>query len=131
MTRAYVTQFAPLFEAGNAAEPQCADDAIPPLIHTKDLTYYCCGVDTSWNLLLVSYPGIVGAALTTLLAFSLAFTLTTIYAFRLFEFRADVSSILKSVFASFVASVLLVLWHQQDSYTHRVDRIWGRSFAFC
>jgi len=62
------------------------------------------------NLILIPYFGIVGAALMTSLAFALAFGLTAVYSLKQFKFDISAGFILKSVFASILISVFLLLW---------------------
>lgn len=63
------------------------------------------------NLIFVPYIGILGAAITTLIAYAFAFVLTTYYSLKYFTFDVDVHFILKSVFASIVASLITVWMH--------------------
>jgi O-antigen/teichoic acid export membrane protein len=63
------------------------------------------------NIVVVPYIGILGAAITTLLAFTLAFILTSFYSFKYFEFDVDFGFILKSVFASIVMSLVIIKWN--------------------
>jgi len=63
------------------------------------------------NLILIPYLGIVGAAFTTLLAFLLAFVLTTVYSLRQFKFDVNTGFILKSVSVSILISIFLLLWN--------------------
>jgi O-antigen/teichoic acid export membrane protein len=62
------------------------------------------------NLVLIPYLGIIGAAAATLLAFLLAFVLTAVYSFRHFTFTVDSTFIAKSVGASVIMCVPLLLW---------------------
>jgi O-antigen/teichoic acid export membrane protein len=68
-------------------------------------------VNFSLNLVLIPYLGIIGAAVTTLLAFACAFVLTTVYSLRYFKFDVNGSFILKSVGASIALSAILLLWN--------------------
>jgi O-antigen/teichoic acid export membrane protein len=68
-------------------------------------------VNFGLNLVLIPYLGIIGAAVTTLLAFACAFGLTTFYSLRYFKFDVNGSFILKSVGASIVISVILLVWN--------------------
>ena len=61
------------------------------------------------NFIFIPKFGILGAAITTLLAYSLAFTLTWYYSFREFQFDIDWKFISKSVFAS-ILMTLLIVW---------------------
>jgi O-antigen/teichoic acid export membrane protein len=62
------------------------------------------------NLVLIPYLGLIGAAFTTFLAFLLAFVLTTIYSFRYFKFDVNAGFIVKSVCASTIIALFLLLW---------------------
>jgi O-antigen/teichoic acid export membrane protein len=68
-------------------------------------------VNIGLNLVLIPYLGIVAAALTTLVAYMTAFTLTATYSLREFKFTIRGGFVLKSVCASLVGSIVLVLWH--------------------
>jgi len=63
------------------------------------------------NLVLIPYLGIIGAAVTTLIAFLLTFTLTAIYSMRHFKFEVSTRFIAKSICASIVMSLALFLWN--------------------
>ena len=63
------------------------------------------------NLVLIPYLGIVGAALTTLLAFLLAFVLTTRYSLRSFKIGLNKGFIAKRIVASSVIALLLLFWN--------------------
>ncbi|MGB7902600.1 MAG: oligosaccharide flippase family protein [Halobacteriota archaeon] len=63
------------------------------------------------NLALIPYLGLVGAALTTFLAFLLAFVLTTLYSFRQFKFDVSKGFIVKSVCGSSIMALFLLLWN--------------------
>jgi O-antigen/teichoic acid export membrane protein len=62
------------------------------------------------NLVLIPYLGIIGAALTTFLAFLFAFALTVLYAFRHFRFDVSGGFIVKSVCGSSIMALFLFLW---------------------
>ena len=63
------------------------------------------------NLVLIPYFGLIGAALTTFLAFLLAFVLTTFYSFRYFKFDLNGRFIVKSICASSIMALFLFLWN--------------------
>ena len=63
------------------------------------------------NLIFVPYIGILGAAITMLLAFILAFILVTYHSFKYLRFDIDLNFILKSVFASIVMSLVIIKWN--------------------
>jgi O-antigen/teichoic acid export membrane protein len=63
------------------------------------------------NLVIIPYFGLVGAALTTFLAFLLAFVLTTLYSLRLFRFDVKGGFIMKSVCGSSIIALFLLLWN--------------------
>jgi len=62
------------------------------------------------NLVLIPYLGVIGAALTTFLAFLLAFVLITIYSFRYFKFDVNCGFIVKSACGSSIIALFLLLW---------------------
>jgi O-antigen/teichoic acid export membrane protein len=62
------------------------------------------------NIIFVPYMGIIGAAITTLIAFTLVFILATYYSFKYLLFDIDFSSISKSLFASIVMSLVIIMW---------------------
>jgi O-antigen/teichoic acid export membrane protein len=62
------------------------------------------------NLVLIPRLGLIGAALTTFLAFLLAFVLTTIYSFRYFKFDVNGGFIAKSACGSIIIALFLVWW---------------------
>jgi O-antigen/teichoic acid export membrane protein len=63
------------------------------------------------NIVFVPYIGILGAAITTLIAFTLAFVLTSYYSFKYLTFDIDLPFILKSIFASVVMSLVIIKWN--------------------
>ena len=63
------------------------------------------------NLIFIPYIGILGAAITTLLAFALALILISFYSFKYLKFDIDFRSILKSIFASIVMSLVIIQWN--------------------
>jgi O-antigen/teichoic acid export membrane protein len=65
------------------------------------------------NIVFVPYIGILGAAITTLVAFALAFILTSYYSFKYFKFDFDLGFIVKSVFASVVMSLIIIKWNPE------------------
>jgi len=52
----------------------------------------------------------LGAAITTLIAYALAFVLTAYYSFKYLKFNIDFRFILKSIFASIVMSLVIIKW---------------------
>ena len=62
------------------------------------------------NIVFVPYIGIIGAAITTLIAFTLVLILATYYSLKYIRFDIDFSSISKSVFASIVMSLVIIMW---------------------
>jgi O-antigen/teichoic acid export membrane protein len=63
------------------------------------------------NLVLIPYLGLIGAALTTLLAYLLAFVLTTHYSLRQLKFDVNGGFIVKSVCGSSIMALFLLLWN--------------------
>jgi len=66
------------------------------------------------NLIFVPYMGILGAAVTTLIAYSLAVIITLYYSFKYFTFDIDLRFILKSIFASIVMSLVIIKWNPTE-----------------
>ena len=71
----------------------------------------CAALNFGLNLALIPYLGLVGAALTTFLAFLLAFVLTTHYSLRQFKFDVNAGFIVKSVFGSSIMALFLLVWN--------------------
>jgi O-antigen/teichoic acid export membrane protein len=69
------------------------------------------------NLVLIPYFGLIGAALTTFLAFLLAFVLTTIYSFRYFKFDVNYGFIVKSLCGSSIIALFLFLWNPSGFFS--------------
>ena len=63
------------------------------------------------NLVLIPYLGLIGAALTTFLAFLLAFVLTIYYSLRQFKFDVNYGFIVKSVCGSSIMALFLLFWN--------------------
>ncbi|MGP8190137.1 MAG: lipopolysaccharide biosynthesis protein, partial [Methanobacterium sp.] len=63
------------------------------------------------NIILVPYFGIIAAAAVTLLSYSVSFIITLLYSRKFFEFNFDYSFIPKSVFASILISIIIILLH--------------------
>lgn len=62
------------------------------------------------NLILVPYIGILGAAITTLIAFTFAFIIIRHYAFKYLTFDIEFRFILKSIAASIVMGLVIAKW---------------------
>jgi O-antigen/teichoic acid export membrane protein len=69
------------------------------------------------NLILIPYFGLIGAALTTFLAFLLAFVLTTLYSFRHFKFDVNGGFIMKSVCGSSFMALFLFFWNPSGLFS--------------
>ena len=63
------------------------------------------------NLIFVPYIGILGAAITTLIAYTFVFILTIYYSFKYLMFDIDFGFIFKSIFASVVMSLVIIKWN--------------------
>ena len=63
------------------------------------------------NIVFVPYIGILGAAITTLIAFAFAFILTSFYSFKYFTFDVDLRFVFKSIFASIAMSLVIIQWN--------------------
>ena len=68
-------------------------------------------LNLSLNLVLIPYLGLIGAAITTFLAFLLAFVLITYYSLREFKFDVNGGFIVKSVCGSSIMALFLFLWN--------------------
>jgi O-antigen/teichoic acid export membrane protein len=77
----------------------------------------CAALNFGLNLVLIPYLGLIGAALTTFLAFLLAFVLTTIYSFRYFKFDVNGGFIVKSVCGSSIIALFLFLWNPSGLFS--------------
>ena len=62
------------------------------------------------NLIFIPYMGILGAAITTLIAFTFALILITHYSFKYLTFDIEFGFILKSIVASIIMSLVIVKW---------------------
>lgn len=60
------------------------------------------------NLIFIPYMGILGAAITTLIAFTFTFILIRYYAFKYLTFDIELRFILKSIVASIIMSLVIV-----------------------
>lgn len=60
------------------------------------------------NILIIPHLGILGAAITTLIAYALAMVITTYYSFKEFKFSVEWQFIIKSLIASAIMS--MVIW---------------------
>jgi len=63
------------------------------------------------NLVLIPKVGLLGAGITTLLAYFTAFVITLVYSSKSVRFDYDIRFILKCILASLVASIVLFEWH--------------------
>jgi O-antigen/teichoic acid export membrane protein len=61
------------------------------------------------NIILVPYFGIIAAAAVTLLSYSVSFIITLQYSRKFFEFNFDYSFIPKSILASIIMSIMIIL----------------------
>ena len=65
-------------------------------------------INLIFNILLVPRIGVLGAAIATLLAFMLVFSLTAFYALRFIQLYIDRKSILKCMLASLIMSLFIL-----------------------
>ncbi len=65
------------------------------------------------NIIIVRHFGIIGAAATTLAAYTLAFILTVNYSNKVFKLDLNVIFIFKSIIASIIMSLLIIALHPQ------------------
>jgi len=74
------------------------------------------------NFIFIPKFGILGAAISTLLAYILAFGLTCYYSFREFRFEIDWQFILKSIFAS-ILMALFIFWFRPLGFSKTIIAI--------
>ena len=65
------------------------------------------------NLVFIPYMGIIGAAVTTLVAYLSIFVAGTYYSFKYLKFDIDFFFILKSIFASIMMSLVILRWNPE------------------
>lgn len=75
----------------------------------------CALVNLGLNILVVPRWGILGAAVTTLIAYGLQLGLATYYSFKEFKFTIDWRFIIKSLIASVIMSVSIWQIHPQET----------------
>ena len=66
------------------------------------------GLNLGLNIIFIPYFGIIGAAITTLMAYAFALILTLHYSFKYLKFNIDFHFILKSIFASIIMSLVII-----------------------
>jgi O-antigen/teichoic acid export membrane protein len=66
------------------------------------------------TFILVSYIGIIGAAIATLVAFVFLFLVISIYCLRQFRFKVDLRFIVKSVIAALAMYLVIARWPPLD-----------------
>jgi O-antigen/teichoic acid export membrane protein len=72
-------------------------------------------VNLGLNIVVVPHLGILGAALTTLIAYSLALGIGSYYSFKEFKFSIDWHFIIKSLIASVIMSLVIWVMHPQSN----------------
>jgi O-antigen/teichoic acid export membrane protein len=75
----------------------------------------CSSVNLGLNILIVPRLGILGAALTTLIAYLLALIMGSYYSFKEFKFDIDWRFIIKSLFASAIMALVVWVMHSQSN----------------
>ena len=70
-------------------------------------------INLGLNIIIVPHFGILGAAVTTLVAYALAFVLTLFYSVKFFKFDFDLPFIFKSVIASVLMSFIILIIHPE------------------
>lgn len=66
-------------------------------------------MNLSFNIILIPYFGIIGAAMVTLMSYLTSFILTLYYSLKFFEFDFDLPFIIKSIISSILISLLIIL----------------------
>jgi O-antigen/teichoic acid export membrane protein len=72
-------------------------------------------VNLGLNIVIVPHLGILGAALTTLIAYSLVLSMVSYYSFKEFKFDIDWRFIIKSLIASAIMALVIWSMHPQGS----------------
>ena len=67
-------------------------------------------INLGLNFVFIPYIGILGAAITTLIAYFLTSVLITYYSFKYFKFDIDFRFIVKSILASVLMSLVIIQW---------------------
>lgn len=73
----------------------------------------CAILNLGLNIILIPYLGIIGAALTTLIAYVVAASLTTYYSFHYMTFEFEIGFIVKTVISSIIMSIVIALINPQ------------------
>jgi O-antigen/teichoic acid export membrane protein len=68
-------------------------------------------INLGLSFVFIPHFGILGAAITTLIAYAFTFILTAYYSFKYFKFNIDFRFILKSITASIVMSLVIIKWN--------------------
>lgn len=74
-------------------------------------------VNFGLNLVFIPFLGIIGASMTKLITYALAYGLITYYSFKYIRFDIDVKFILKSIFASLVMSLVIISWDPKGKFS--------------
>lgn len=82
-------------------------------------------INLGLNIVAVPHLGILGAALTTLLAYSLALGIISYYSFKEFRFNVDWHFVLKSLAASGVMTLVIWLMHPGSNLATIITVIGG------
>jgi O-antigen/teichoic acid export membrane protein len=112
----------PFVAAGTALLGACSVLVMPITLRKKTTI-----IGTIWvlsavlnfglNLVLIPYLGLIGAALTTFLAFLLTFVLITFYSSKFFTFDVNGGFIVKSVCGSSIMALFLLLWNPSGLFS--------------
>lgn len=77
---------------------------------TGSIWFIAAVMNMGLNFVFIPYFGILGAAITTLIAYIFALVIITYYSFRYIRFDIDFSFIMKSIFASILMSSVIIKW---------------------
>lgn len=76
--------------------------------------FIAAALNLGLNFMLVPSLGIIGGAITTLIAYSLALILTAYASFKYFNFPINIYFIIKTFLSSFVMSLVFLVWYPAD-----------------
>jgi O-antigen/teichoic acid export membrane protein len=76
--------------------------------------FIAAALNLGLNFMLVPSLGIIGGALTTLIAYSLALILTAYASFKYFNFPINIYFIIKILLSSIVMSLVFLVWYPAD-----------------
>lgn len=77
------------------------------------------------NLILIPFMGILGAAITTLIAFLFSLIVTAYYSSKYLKFKIDYTFIIKSILSSIFIFLILIIWNPMGLFNTILSIIVG------